>query len=461
MKGAWQTNTSLDDWLAWRARHVSTAIQPGLERVMAAWQAIGARVQMADDQSRTASKNSKKSRAEHTAWTARLGTVITVAGTNGKGSAVHYLQAIYTAAGYTVGTYQSPELCCYVERCQWQGEPAAEAIWVQAMRWVAEQVTPYQLTLFEFDTLVALTALALQQPDITVLEIGMGGRLDAVNIIDNDIALVTTIGLDHMAYLGVDRASIAVEKCSIARAGRWLVCADQQPPDTVASTVHAIGAELQFVTPITSPPDVNGLPASLDAAVAAGILAVVAKLQAQHAVSADAIRMGLAQPGLPGRLQWLPSAGLVLDVAHNPQAAARLGNFLTHLQTDYAFTEVHWVLGMLADKAVADTLLALHEACPESLQHYGYCAHLPDEPRAIAADVLANQVHAQFGIDCSCYANPWQAYQAAEANRDSQAEGIRRLVVVTGSFRTVAGVWCDLKHDQTVQKAVQKAVQEN
>jgi dihydrofolate synthase/folylpolyglutamate synthase len=266
--------------------------------------------------------------------------VVTVTGTNGKGSTCAMLEAILRSAGYRTGLYSSPHLLRYNERVRIGGEPQDDAAIVAAFNAVEDARGDTPLTYFEYGTLAALAAFARAKLDVAVLEVGLGGRLDAVNIVDADIAVVTTIDLDHMDYLGPTRESIAFEKAGIFRTGRPAVCAEPDPPSTLLAHALDVGAPLfrigrdfgytaadgqwrywgpggeRFGLPV---PALRG---AYQLANAATALAALGLLHERVHVSASAIREGLCTVSLSGRFQVLPGRpAIVLDVAHNPHAA--------------------------------------------------------------------------------------------------------------------------------------------
>lgn len=430
---------NLIQWLAWREANVSRDVRPGLDRISEAWRVINQAVAQDGNE-------------------LLLGTVISVAGTNGKGTTVHYLERLYSAAGYQVGAYFSPELCQYQERVRWHGDDLDDASWEAAFPYVAAQVECFELTLFEFDTLVALTAIAQQQPDITLLEVGMGGRLDAVNIIDADAAILTSIGLDHIEYLGDTREAIAQEKMGIGRTHKPLFCADSSPPmiiqDVAADKAIALFSvvELTHSQRIMPLPEIFTCPATLTSHAAAAVYAVVAYFQAQYPVSDAQFSQGLAEPGLPGRLQCLPATAeqpwLIFDVAHNPDSGTRLCEFLMQTLPAHGIRRVHWVVGMLADKPVAETMAVL-QALDRNVaaEQNWYCCGLPDDPRGASTDfwqqyVAEQQAIKPRGAPATVWDNPMAGYNAAlEQVRDNK----RECIVITGSFRTVAEIWCPIK----------------
>ena len=270
--------------------------------------------------------------------------VVTVAGTNGKGSTVAFMEAIARAAGLRVGAFTSPHLLRYNERVRVDGSEVDDATLVAAFDAIEAARADIALTYFEFGTLAALWVFARADLDLALLEVGLGGRLDAVNIVDADVAVITTVDLDHQDYLGTDRESIGAEKAGILRAGRPCVLAERDPPSSVLQAAYRLGApairghsdylvergeagwtwrEPGYALDLPLP--ALDAPAQLDNAAAA-----IAALRALPLEVADAaIRAGVASARVPGRLQCLQAAPeLVLDVAHNPQAAAQLADWL-------------------------------------------------------------------------------------------------------------------------------------
>ncbi|MHB8667376.1 MAG: bifunctional tetrahydrofolate synthase/dihydrofolate synthase [Burkholderiales bacterium] len=375
--------------------------------------------------------------------------VITVAGTNGKGSTCAMLESILAAAGYHVGLYTSPHLLRYNERVRIGGREAGDAALAAAFARVeaarAGTGGATRLTYFEFGTLAAVDLFVRGGADVLVLEVGMGGRLDAVNAFDPDCAIVTSVGLDHMEYLGATREAIGYEKAGIFRARTPAVLADPDLPASVSAHARAIGArtlrigrDFGFETEggqwsYWGPAGrKSGLPyPALRGAIqlqnASGALAALEALDARLPVSADAVCQGLAKVALPGRFQLLPGRpALVFDVAHNPQAAAVLAQNLSDLGPCSGTSAV---FGMLRDKDAAGVveLLAKH------IDRWFVCT-LP-APRGAQASELARLLR-QAGVDVVReFANPAEAYQAA---RSGAAENDR--IVVFGSFHTVADV---------------------
>jgi dihydrofolate synthase / folylpolyglutamate synthase len=294
--------------------------------------------------------------------------VITVGGTNGKGSASAILEAILSAAGYRVGCYTSPHLLRYNERIRIDRSEASDADLASAFTAVETARGTTRLTYFEFGTLAAVLLFVRHRVDIAVLEVGLGGRLDAVNAFDPDCAVVTSIALDHMDFLGATREQIAYEKAGIFRGGRPAICADSDPPESLRRHAAAIGARLLLIgadfgfvadkghwqywgpggrkTGLPHP----ALRGAYQLANASAALAALDTLRDRLPVGMNDIRAGLLHAECPGRFQVLPGRPVViLDVAHNPQAAAALAENLTR---SGPFRRTIAVFAMLGDKDI-------------------------------------------------------------------------------------------------------------
>jgi dihydrofolate synthase/folylpolyglutamate synthase len=373
--------------------------------------------------------------------------VFVVAGTNGKGSTCAMLEAILLAAGYRVGCYTSPHLMRYNERVRIDGREASDDALCAGFAAVEAARAGIELTYFEFGTLAAMVAFERAGPDALVLEIGLGGRLDAVNAFDADCALLTSIDMDHMEYLGDTRERIGWEKAHIFRAGRPAICGDPLPPATVPEVAAAIGAELQVVgrdfgyegdrqqwrywgrggtRAGLAYPALRGANQLLNAA---SVITALDTLRERLPVSNQAIRQGFALVELPGRFQVLPGRpAVILDVAHNPHAAAVLAENLSNMGF---FPTTHAVFAMLRDKDMA----AVSRRMAGRVDHWPV-ASLAGTPRgATSADVAAALREAQAGGAIHEHATVAQAYAAA---REAADEGDR--IVVFGSFHTVAEV---------------------
>jgi dihydrofolate synthase/folylpolyglutamate synthase len=374
--------------------------------------------------------------------------VITVGGTNGKGSTCAFLESILLAAGYKVACHTSPHLLRFNERARINGADVSDADLLKAFERVEQArcrlSDPPTLTYFEFTTLAIMDIFANASVDALILEVGMGGRLDAVNIVDADCAIVTSIDLDHMAYLGNTREAIAFEKAGIFRTKAIAICGDPIPPASLINHANAIGADLWLMGKDYSFTGDQqqwgwtgrgkrfsglGYPALRGANQLLNASAVIAALIALHdrlPVSAQDIRNGLALVELPGRFQVLPGRPtVVLDVAHNPHAAA---TFAESIEAMAYHPYTYAVFGAMADKDIDGVLKPLL-----NIVDYWYCTDLPT-PRAASASDLAKRLRA-FNKEALVFMDPGAAYQAA---LDKAGEGDR--ILIFGSFYTVSGV---------------------
>ncbi|UXH80243.1 bifunctional tetrahydrofolate synthase/dihydrofolate synthase [Roseateles amylovorans] len=383
--------------------------------------------------------------------------VVMVAGTNGKGSTCAMLESIALQAGYRVGLYIKPHLVHFQERCRIGGKPVDAADLVPHFEAVEAARGDQALTYFEFTTLAILHRLAAEPLDLVILEVGLGGRLDAVNVIDADCSVITSIDLDHTEYLGPDRESVGREKAHIMRAGRPVVVSDPMPPESIAAHAQAIGADLRQLGRDfnysgdrqqwqwagrsrrfsgMAYPALRGVNQLLNAA---GVLAVFEALYDRLPISAQAVRTGLALVELPGRFQVVPgSPMLVLDVAHNPHAVAALAQNLDQMGF---YPRTRAVFGAMADKDLANILARIAPL----IDHWHFC-DLPIA-RAATAQALTGQfeeararglLKPPAGVTTSLHANPADALAAAAA----QADPADRILVF-GSFYTVGGVLKD------------------
>ena len=400
---------SLSDWLSYLEKIHPSVIDLGLHRVGLVADRLGLRQLPA--------------------------TVVTVGGTNGKGTTCALLEAIYRAAGYRVGVYSSPHLLRYNERVRIQGQDASDAELCQAFAAVEAARGEVSLTFFEFGTLAALWLFRAAAPDLVLLEVGLGGRLDATNLVESDLAVVTSIALDHCDWLGDTREAIASEKAGIYRPGKPAISGEPNPPVTLAQTAQALGAKLlqvgadfrrheaeavwhfQGARQLWRELPYPELP--LDNAVTA--LAVVEQLSLP--IDSAAIRTGLAGARLAGRMQLLRTQPQVtLDVAHNPHSAHYLAR---QLAARGKVGRRLAVAGMLKDKDIRQTLGELVE-----LVDLWFLADLHG-----ARAALAQELSAVLPSESArhCYASVADAYREALATAQEQDE-----IIVLGSFHTVA-----------------------
>ncbi len=418
---------SLESWLAHCERLHPHTIDMGLDRVQEVVKRLGLRFEAC---------------------------VITVAGTNGKGSTCAMLEACLLQAGYRTGVYTSPHLVHFQERCRIYGELVQpddllpNFAKVEAAR---KQGSEISLTYFEFTTLAILSLMADANLDVAILEVGLGGRLDAVNVVDADCAVITSIDLDHTELLGPDRESIGFEKSGIMRSGKPVVISDPVPPESVLAHAASIGADLwQFGKDFNFTGDkqqwawagrgrrYSGLayPALRGANQlinASGVLAALEAVRSRLPVTAQAIRNGLAIVELPGRFQIIPGQPtLVLDVAHNPHAVAALSE---NLDAMGFYPTTHAVFGAMADKDVS----AIMARVGVLVDRWYFC-DLPTARAASALDLQKQwqQTNTRKNVTSNTYADPQAALEAAVA-----AAGPADRIVVFGSFFTVGGVLKD------------------
>lgn len=338
---------TLDQWLSWQETLHPSTIDLGLERVTAVWNRLHSQTFPF--------------------------TVITVAGTNGKGSTVAMLDAIYTAAGYKVAAYTSPHLLRYNERIVIQGKPVQDSELCRAFEEIDSARGDISLTYFEFGTLAALWLFTQTALDIVILEVGMGGRLDAVNIVDADVAVITAIDLDHQEWLGHDREQIGLEKAGILRPNRPVVCSDPQLPRSVIDFAKQLNTPMyrlqqefdyqvdggQWQWWIRGAPRIAlprpALAGDHQFQNAAGVLMVIQLLQSRFPVSQTNLRAGLLAARVAGRFDIMPGEiTTILDVAHNPAGVQVLADTLAQQPSRCGRTVA--VFTALADKDIAAML---------------------------------------------------------------------------------------------------------
>lgn len=410
---------TLDDWLAHCERMHPISMDLSLERTVEVRRRLGLEFTM---------------------------PLIVVAGTNGKGSTCAMLESIAQQAGYRVGLYQKPELVHFTERCRVDGRPVDADALLPHFDAVEQARGDITLTKFEFTTLAIARLLSRAPLDLVILEVGLGGRYDAVNAFDADCSVITSIDLDHTEYLGPDRESIGFEKAHVMRTGRPAIVGDPLPPASVVDHAREIGADLWLVGRDfrhdgdrqqwnwagrgrryngLGYPALRGANQLLNASAA---LAAFESLRERLPITAQAVRTGLALVDLPGRFQVVPGQpALVLDVAHNPQAVAALA---LNLDAMGFYPRTRAVFGAMRDKDIAGALARIRPLIDE----WHVCAlptgraATPDELAAVLGE--ATPVHR--------HATPSEALQAALAASDPADR-----IVVFGSFYTVGGVLRD------------------
>ena len=412
---------NLHDWLNWQETLHVAAIDLGLARVGE----VARRLRLAEP--------------SH--------TIITIAGTNGKGSCAAFMEYILSAAGYRVGCYTSPHLLRYNERVRIQQRPVEDELLCQSFARIDESRGDITLSFFEFGTLAAMDIFECSEIDVAIMEVGLGGRLDAVNIQDPDLGLITRIGIDHTDWLGDDRESIGREKAGIMRVRRPVVCGDPDPPVSLLEQARACGAQLYRLGPdfgFRSRTDswdwhggasakldklpLPGLPGDVQFINAATVLMGIRLLKLKLKVDEVAIRRGLRRVSLPGRFQRVPGRiETVFDVAHNRDSAEELARSLG--KGPVAGRNLA-VFSALKHKDVEGMLATLKRA----IDHW-YIAPVNTD-RGLAIDELMNRCRSLVDVSrLEQFATVSEAYEAAVS-----AAHAHDRVVVCGSFHTVAEV---------------------
>jgi len=409
---------TLPEWLAYIEQQHPKSIDMGLERV----RDVAARMGL--------KRPAKK--------------VITVAGTNGKGSTVAFIEAIARAAGWNVGAYTSPHLLAYNERVRIGGRDATDDELVAGFEAVEATRSGVPLTYFEYGTLCAMWLFQRSKPDLAVLEVGLGGRLDATNLVDPDVAVITTVDIDHQDWLGGDRELIGFEKAGIARAWKPLVLGDDDPPSSVLGHAYAIGAsairancdfffdkmdaehwrwrEVGYAIELPVP-QLTGSVQLRNASIAIAALRALGK-----PLPRAAIAQGVAEAHVAGRLQRFERDGveIVVDVGHNPQAARQLAAWL---QASPATGRTHAVFAALGDK----DLMGVVGELAERIDHWHLAGLVESGPRGLDVDTFAQRLGDTSAGAGARYADVAHALVAARAGAQA---GDR--ILVFGSFHTAA-----------------------
>lgn len=413
---------TLPQWLEWQETLHFTEVDPGLERIGLVWHRLGGQSKLPF-------------------------TVITIAGTNGKGSSVAMLESILRTAGYRTGTYTSPHLLQYNERICVDGEPCQDQTICDAFARIDSVRGNTSLTYFEFASLAAIDIFGCNNIDIAILEVGMGGRLDAVNLFDADIALITPISLDHTAWLGNDREAIGAEKAGIIRQGKPVVCSEQNPPQSVINYATSLNAPLYIAGSEFnrikneenwhwSNSDIEwkdiafpALKGEYQLQNAAAVLQVLSLLNhCGYAVSIDAINNGLSTVRLAGRFQQIQGdITQILDVTHNQQGAENLAKLLVEIP---CHGQTFAVLSMLKDKDVMAVAAIL-----KPVIDVWYVAGLEGN-RGMTSDVLAAKL--SNVIDADKIKTASTVIEAHQQAMKDATKGDR--VLVFGSFHTVEAV---------------------
>ena len=410
---------SLQEWLNWQEGLNPKEISLGLERTRLVW--------------------SKLPRFQDST------TIITVAGTNGKGSSVAMLDAILQAAGYRTGCYTSPHLVHYNERIRINGQPLSDLQICRAFEHIDQVRGETPLTYFEYGTLAALYAFVDAAVDVAILEVGLGGRLDAVNVVDAHGVLITSIDLDHQQWLGNDRESIGREKAGVIRPGRPVVFSSEDPPCSVIDQAAALEAPL-FVLgtdyeisvagdgtwgwrcPTRTWPElpVPALEGAHQLRNAAGVVMLLHALEDRLLINRQALVQGLRSVQVTGRMQWLSgSVNWLLDVAHNPHAIEVLHHYLRDKRPE---GKVRAVFGMLKGKDVAAVASTMDDLIDE-----WHLVDLSVDPRGLDATGLHQlMVNAQIGTSIEEHDSVRTALEVVMKHSTGDD-----LVLIFGSFHTV------------------------
>jgi dihydrofolate synthase/folylpolyglutamate synthase len=397
-----QNRDSLDEWLRWQENLMEETILLGLERVQKVYQRLFPN-----------------------------GVpffVVTVGGTNGKGSTISFIEGIYRDSEYKIGCSTSPHLIKYNERYAIDGKIVDDATIVRAFEAIERKREGISLTYFEFSTLAALLIFAEANIDIAVLEVGLGGRLDSVNVVDCDIAVITNIDIDHTDYLGNTRESIGLEKAGIMRKNKSCFCADQDPPKSLLAYADEIGANLTFVRePYGGEIGLKGDHQKINAALA---IKVVGELNGQFPVSSEMIKAGARKAQIAARFQQIESGNktVILDVAHNSAAVKTLVKMLEK----NAMPTVA-IFSALADKDIDDMI----RLASKTIMHW-FLVPISSE-RALQTDDLKN-IFDSSQATTVCSDMKSAINQALLHNNSSR-------VVIFGSFYTVADAMVILQNN--------------
>ena len=410
---------TLDQWLAWQQSLNPREIDLGLDRVARVLHQAG----------------------HNNHFDCPL---IIVAGTNGKGSVVAYLEAIALAGGVTVCSYTSPHLLRYNERIRINGCEIDDESLCMAFERIDQARGDEQLTYFEFGTLAAIDLFTAAKPDLVVMEIGLGGRLDAVNIMQPSVAVITTIAIDHTDWLGTDRETIGLEKAGIFRAGCRAVCGDLNPPQSLLNHAAQLEVDLKLIgrdfrvesrgdgwclRTDGNSMDELPLPALAGEFQLVNAATAIIALESLHGFSADIemIKQGLRDVRLPGRYQLIrQQPAVIVDVAHNPQAAESL---LSQLRAEDCSGKTHAVVAMLADKPVTDVI-----GLVSSEIDCWYTAGLESVPRGLSARRMEDVVEQLVSDVKLCSA----ATVAGACDQALAAAAKDDRIIIFGSFYTVA-----------------------
>ena len=391
---------TLDEWLSWQEQLMEETILLGLDRVQLVYQRL------------------------FPDGVPFLAT--TVGGTNGKGSTIAFIDSIYRESKYKVGCSTSPHLIKYNERYAIDGEIVNDAVIIKAFEAIEEKREGVSLTYFEFSTLAALIIFSEAAVDIAILEVGLGGRLDSVNVVDSDVSVITNIAIDHTDYLGNTRESIGAEKAGIMRTSKPCICGDQDPPNSLLAYAKKINTPVTLVKEkYQGEIGLEGVHQKLNAAVAIKVIETLSDL---FPISKEMIKTGIKQTQIVARFEKINvgNKSVILDVAHNPAAVQTLVETLSDSPM-----ETVAIFSALADKNIDDMI----ELASSNIKHW-FLVPLSAE-RSVQMEALENK----FGgsQETTVCASMTSAIEQALALKKIQR------VVIFGSFYTVADASVILK----------------
>ncbi len=410
---------NLSDWLRWQESSHPLAIDLGLERVAKVYQSL----------------NPQKA--------GRPLTII-VGGTNGKGSCVAYLDTIYRAQGYRVGAYTSPHIIKYNERIKVDGKPVDDESICRAFERIEQVRDNTSLSYFEFGTLAALTIFSDADLDIQILEVGLGGRLDAVNIIEPDVSIISSIAIDHVAWLGDNREAIGYEKAGIFRAGVPAIVGDPNPPESLrlvaeeqSAHFYAFGKNYGYVKNeegwdwYSEHETIKALPEPTlkgehQFRNASSVIMAISLLRKNLPVSDESIRRGLVDVELLGRFQLInESIPVLLDVGHNPEA---VGTLIQYLTQNFPDRRIHAIFSMMRDKDIAEVLRMMNPVVCDWF--FAPLSNVRAATEELMKDFFCEQgiTNVNFGFD------GFKDAFAAAKNRAAQDD----LLLIFGSFFLVS-----------------------
>jgi len=395
-----QNKKTLDEWLSWQEQLMEETIVLGLDRVQLVYQRLF---------------------PDGVPFFA-----ITVGGTNGKGSTISFIDSIYRDSKYKVGCSTSPHLIKYNERYAIDGEIVNDSVIIKAFEAIEGKREGISLTYFEFSTLAALIIFSEAAVDIAILEVGLGGRLDSVNIVDSDVSVITNIAIDHTEYLGDTRESIGTEKAGIMRTAKPCICGDQDPPDSVLAYAKKIDVPLTLVKEqYEGEIGLEGFHQRLNAAVA---IKVIEAINSQFPVSKEMIKSGIKQAQIVARFETINVANktVILDVAHNPAAVQTLVDTLSD-----STMETVAIFSSLADKNIDDMI----KLASSNIKHWFLV------PLAVERSIQMETLEDKFGESQET------TVCASMASAIEQALKMKKIqrVVIFGSFYTVADASVILK----------------